>query len=101
MTTHYLPLILGMMLVTYLPRLFPLLTLSQRRLPPYLRRFLAYIPYAALGALIIRGIAESAAGMTPATLAGVAVAAALSFYGGGLVWSVIASILTAYIVLSL
>ncbi len=99
--TTYLPLILGMLLVTYLPRLFPLLTLSQRRLPPYLRRFLAYIPYAALGALIIRGIADSAAGLAPATLAGVTVAAAASFCGGGLVSSVIAAIVAAYIALSL
>jgi branched-subunit amino acid transport protein len=96
----YLPLILGMMLVTYLPRLFPLLTLSQRRLPPWLRRFLASIPYAALGALIIRGIADSAPAMAPATLAGVAVAAVFSYCGGGLVWSVIASIVAAYFVLS-
>ena len=99
--TEYLPLILGMMLVTYLPRLLPLAALSQRPLPPLLRRFLRYIPYAALGALIIRGIAESAPGMTPATLAAITVAAAVSFRGGGLVPSVVASIAAAYIILSL
>jgi branched-subunit amino acid transport protein len=99
--TGYLPLILGMMLVTYLPRLLPLAALARRPLPPLVRRFLAYIPYAALGALIIRGVAESAAGMMPATLAGVAVAAAFALRGGGLVSSVLAAIVAAYIVLSI
>ncbi len=96
--TEYLPLILGMMLVTYLPRLLPLVALAQRPLHPLLRRFLRCIPYAALGALIIRGIAESAPGMMPATLAAIAVAAAVSFRGGSLVPSVVAAILTAYLV---
>lgn len=99
--TQYLPLILGMMLVTYLPRLLPLAALAQRPLPPRVRRFLSYIPYAALGALIIRGVAESPPGMMPATLAGVAVAAVFAFRGGGLVSSVLAAIAAAYIVLSL
>jgi branched-subunit amino acid transport protein len=98
--TEYLPLIAGMMLVTYLPRLLPLATLSKRPLPRLLRRFLGYIPYAALGALIIRGVAESAGGMLPATLAGITVAAAFSFRGGGLVTSVVAAIAVAYLVLS-
>ncbi|MDR7866918.1 MAG: AzlD domain-containing protein [Sporomusaceae bacterium] len=99
--TEYLPLILGMMLVTYLPRLLPLAALAQRPLHPLLRRFLRCIPYAALGALIIRGIAESAPGMMPATLAAIAVAAAVSFCGGSLVPSVVASIAAAYVILSL
>lgn len=99
--TEYLPLILGMMLVTYLPRLLPLAVLARRPLPPLLRRFLQYIPYAALGALITRGVAESAPGAMPATLAAIAVAAAVSFRGGGLVPSVVASIVAAYLVLSL
>jgi branched-subunit amino acid transport protein len=99
MTTK-LPLILGMMLVTYLPRLLPLVFLSKRPLPLLVRRFLGYIPYAALGALIVRGVAESASGMAPATLMGIAVAAASAFFRGGLVVSVVASITAAYFVLS-
>jgi len=98
--TKYLPLIAGMMLVTYLPRLLPLVALSRRPLPRPLRRVLAYVPFAALGALIVRGIAESAGAMLPATIAAIAVAAGLSFRGGGLVSSVIAAIAAAYLVLS-
>ncbi len=99
--TEYLPLILGMMLVTYLPRLLPLAALTRRPLPPLVRRFLRCIPFAALGALITRGVAESGPGMMPATLAAIAVAAAVSFRGGSLVPSVVAAIVTAYLVLSL
>ena len=98
--TGYLPLIIGMMVVTYLPRLLPLVALSKRPLPAGLRRFLCYIPYCALGALIVRGVAESPAGMAPATLAGVAVAAGVSWLRGGLVSSVVASIVAAYLVLA-
>lgn len=99
--TKHLPLIVGMMLVTYLPRLLPLVALSRRPLPRPLPRFLGYIPFAALGALIIRGAAESAGAMLPATIAAIAVAAVLSFFGGGLVSSVIAAIAAAYLTLSL
>ncbi|MDR3588218.1 MAG: AzlD domain-containing protein [Negativicutes bacterium] len=98
--TTYLPLIIGMMVVTYLPRLLPLVALSKRPLPGPLRRFLCYIPYAALGALIVRGVAESATGMAPATLAGIVVAAVVSYLRGGLVVSVVASIAAAYFVLA-
>lgn len=98
--TMYLPLIIGMMAVTYLPRLLPLVVLSKLSLHPLLRRFLGYIPYAALGALIVRGATESGAAMAPATIAGIAVAAVSSFLGGGLVVSVMASIVAAYFVLA-
>lgn len=95
----YLPLILGMMAVTYLPRLLPLIALSERPLHPLLRRFFLYIPYTALGALIIRGALEAAPGMTVATLAGIAVAALFSWVKGGLVPSVSASIIAAFLIL--
>lgn len=95
----YLPLILGMMAVTYLPRLLPLVVLSERPLHPLLKRFFLYIPYTALGALIIRGIIEAPAGMTVATLAGLGLAAICSWIGGGLVSSVAVSIIAAYLIL--
>lgn len=48
--------ILGMMLVTYTPRLLPGLLMGRFRTPPWLERWLKNIPYAALGALIVPGI---------------------------------------------
>jgi branched-subunit amino acid transport protein len=48
----YLWLLLGMGLVTYLPRMFPLLLLADRPLPQGVRDWLALIPPAVLAALI-------------------------------------------------
>lgn len=98
--TAYLPLIIAMMLVTYIPRLLPWLILSGRPLPPLLQRFLLYIPYTALGALIVRGVLEAPNGMMPATLAGIMVSAACSWYRGGMVLSVAAAILVVFLMLS-
>lgn len=45
--------IIGMALVTYLPRLFPALLLRGRSLPPFLTAWLRYIPAAVLAALLL------------------------------------------------
>lgn len=45
-------LIAGMALVTYLSRVTPFLVLPKDGLPPLLERFLAFVPPAAIGALI-------------------------------------------------
>ena len=44
--------IVGMMLVTYLPRLAPVWFLSSRTLPPLARRWLRLVPVAVLSALL-------------------------------------------------
>ena len=48
--------VLGMMLVTYVPRLLPGLLMERFTTPLWLERWLKNIPYAALGALIVPGI---------------------------------------------
>ncbi|MGD8352683.1 MAG: AzlD domain-containing protein [Pseudomonadota bacterium] len=56
MNTERLILIfLGMMLVTYIPRLLPLFALSQVRLPERVMAWLSYLPAAILSALIFPG----------------------------------------------
>jgi branched-subunit amino acid transport protein len=52
-------LIIGMGLVTYVPRWFPLFFLSTRRLPRWLEIWLDFIPVAVLGALIVPALAVS------------------------------------------
>ncbi len=49
-------LIFGMAVVTYLPRLFPLFVVKDIPMPGWVKRWLQYVPYAALGALIFPGI---------------------------------------------
>jgi len=51
--TDYLILLLGMGLVTYLPRWLPLHVLSRRSLPPWFVQWLELIPAAILSALLL------------------------------------------------
>lgn len=46
-------LIIGMGVVTYLPRWFPLLFLSRRELPAWFKKWLDFIPPAILSAILI------------------------------------------------
>lgn len=94
---NYLLLILGMMAVTYLPRLVPLLIMTERPPYPVLRQFLLYIPYAALSALIMSGVMHSASEMRLATVVGVIVAGVCTWFKGGLVLSVVLSVITAFV----
>ena len=48
--------IIGMALVTYIPRLLPALFLNRFQCPDWFRKWLQSIPYAALGALIFPGV---------------------------------------------
>jgi branched-subunit amino acid transport protein len=98
---NYLYLIFGMMAVTYLPRVIPLIIMTEKPLSPTIDRFLRYIPYTALSALIVRGIMNSAPEMKMATLIGLAAALISSWLKGGIVLSVGVAILAAFIVLKI
>ncbi len=52
----------GMALVTFLPRLIPMALGRDILLPAWIRRWLSYFPYAALGALIFPGILSAVEG---------------------------------------
>lgn len=47
-------LFLGMALVTYLPRMLPVVVLSRFRLPPLLLRWLEYVPVSVLAAMLAK-----------------------------------------------
>jgi branched-subunit amino acid transport protein len=53
---EYLYCIIGMGLVTYLPRWFPLVVLSGRELPDIFRRWLEFIPVSILSALVAKAV---------------------------------------------
>jgi len=55
----YILLIAAMGLVTYIPRMIPMVVLNGVKLPARLKTFLGFIPFAALGALIFPGILSS------------------------------------------
>lgn len=74
----YVLLVVGMALVTYLPRVLPLVMFSELKLPPLVQAFFRYIPYAALGALIFPGVLTSTGNYASAA-AGCIVAMGLAF----------------------
>jgi branched-subunit amino acid transport protein len=65
-----------MFLVTYIPRLLPFLFARQLDLPPWVRKWLKFFPYAALGALIFPGILTAVPGR-PVLAAGAGILAAV------------------------
>ena len=85
--------------VNYLLRVVPFIISVGEDLHPYLKRFLDYMPIAALGALILPGIITSFPDNPAAGIAGAAAAALTAWIAGGLILPVFASISTAWIVL--
>lgn len=72
--------ILGMSLVTYIPRLLPVFVMDRFAVPGWAGRWLKSIPYAALGALIFPGILTVEKGLPAAGLVGGLVAVAISWF---------------------
>lgn len=80
-----------MALVTYLPRMIPLVFLGDRKLPPFWENLLRYVPYAVLGALIFPETLMST-GRLSSSLAGTATALVLAWCGRGLIQVVFGAI---------
>jgi len=56
MKSEILWMIIGMGLVTYIPRMLPFVLFKGKELPAFLQGILKNVPYATLGALIFPGI---------------------------------------------
>lgn len=56
MNYHVIFLVLGMSLVTYIPRALPAVVIEHLRFSPKTEKFLRLIPYTAMAALIFPGI---------------------------------------------
>ena len=91
--------ILGCAVINYGLRSVPFFTKAIKKMPPFLDRFLAYMPIAALGTLIFPGIFTSFPHRPLAGAAGVAAAALCAWFARGLVAPVFASIAATWIVL--
>ncbi len=84
--------ILGMLLVTYLPRLLPAVLASKMHFGAGVEKFLRLIPYTAMAALIFPGILSVDASFAWVGLVGGAVAALLSAFRCSMTVSVLAAI---------
>ncbi|MDX1807638.1 MAG: AzlD domain-containing protein [Paenisporosarcina sp.] len=92
MEKWYWWMILGMAIVTYIPRVVPLTLLEGRELPPLVSGVLRNIPFAVLGALIFPAILFVQEGHLLFGLIGAIAAFALAFAGANVILVVMGSI---------
>jgi branched-subunit amino acid transport protein len=97
MESNVLLIVLGMSLVTYIPRMLPLVLLNTEKIPPIIQGVLKNVPYAILGTLIFPGIFTINESLWYG-LIGAAAAFLVAFLGANLVVVVMSSIivLTVY-----
>lgn len=97
--TKIMWIIIGTMIVTYIPRVLPFILISGKPLPRKVIVFLEYVPYAALGALILPGAINAIPDNPLAAACGLAFAGLYSYLKGGMIISVIGGIGVTYLVL--
>lgn len=85
-------LILGMSLVTYLPRALPAAFIARLHFGPRMEKFLKLIPYTAMAALIFPGVLQTDAAHPIIGIAGGAAAALLAWRKKPLMLCVFAAI---------
>jgi branched-subunit amino acid transport protein len=92
MANWYWWMLLGMAIVTYIPRAFPLTFLEGRELPPIVSGVLRNIPFAVLGALIFPAILFVQEGNILFGLIGAIAAFVIAFAGANVIIVVMGSI---------
>lgn len=97
MKTEILFLILGMFLVTYIPRAIPVLFVGKIKFSPKFERFLNLIPYTAMASLIFPGIFYVDASRPYIGIAGGAVSGILAYFRMPVMVCVLAAVLTDFI----
>ena len=90
-----------MALVTYIPRLIPLMFLTNKSLSPKVKQFLQFIPLTSLSILIVGGILTSSKEMILPTFAGIALAGLISYFKSNLVLSVFTAILASFLIINI
>ncbi|OCA84330.1 branched-chain amino acid transporter [Bacillus sp. FJAT-27225] len=83
--------IIGMGIVTYIPRMLPFVLFKGKELPPFLQGVLKNVPFATLGALIFPGILSINEDLRFG-LIGAASAFVIAFLGANVIVVVIGSI---------
>ncbi len=93
--------IMLMAIVTYIPRFLPMSFLKVDKLPPLVKRFLYFIPYAALGALIVPGSFTSVGNNFSLSVFAILLVVVISFLVENIVMVVFSSIIIAYFLLKI
>ncbi|TYS90761.1 AzlD domain-containing protein [Rossellomorea aquimaris] len=84
--------IIGMAVVTYIPRMLPFLVFKGKELPPFLQGVLKNVPFAVLGALIFPSILLIQEGNLMFGVVGTAAAFLIAFLGANVILVVIGAI---------
>lgn len=95
--TYVVAAIIVMAIVTYIPRVLPLVLVQKDIKLNFIKSFLYYVPYAVLGAMTFPAILYSTSNMLSAVI-GMIVAVTLAFFNKGLMKVAISSIAAVYIV---
>ncbi|MFG6116302.1 AzlD domain-containing protein [Halobacillus sp. MO56] len=90
--------IIGMAIVTAVPRFLPAFIVDKLNFPSWVDRWLNAIPYAALGALIFPGIMTVKPDAPHVGVIGGVVAIALAWFGMNIILVVIGAIATVFLV---
>lgn len=85
-----------MAVVTYIPRVIPIVVFKKKLNSKFLKSFLFYMPYAVLGAMIFPSILYSTNSVLAAGV-GLAVALVLAYFEKGLMMVATAAIFAVYI----
>ena len=93
---NYYLLAVLLMLVTYIPRLLPFIFINTKKIPENLSRFLSFVPYAALGALILPGGINAVEEHPGLSIAGLLLAAVFSWFNLNVVISMALTVAAIY-----
>lgn len=93
--TKILVAVLLMALVTYIPRVMPMIVFKDKIQSRFLTAFLSYVPYAVLGAMIFPDILSSTGHLASAA-AGLGVAVLLAYFERGLLQVAVCAIVAVY-----
>lgn len=90
-------LILGMFVVTFIPRVLPMLLIKGLKFPPIVEQWLSYIPYAALGALIFPGVLTVNGEYPWVGLVAAGAAFITAWWSNKILFALIAAVLTVFV----
>lgn len=93
-------LIIGMMLVTMIPRILPFFAFKTENMPPLLKSFLSFIPYTVLGALILPGGLSGIEGSVGISIICLLLASLVAWFKEGIIGPVIAAVFTGVILIN-